>query len=63
MCSEIFTLLVTAERILHVLGGVLARFSSTVIDVLNNNYHGRWIGRGGSTSWPPRSLDLNPLDS
>ena len=23
---------------------------------------GRWIGRGGSIPWPPRSPDLTPLD-
>jgi hypothetical protein len=22
----------------------------------------RWIGRGGSITWPPRSPDLTPLD-
>jgi hypothetical protein len=28
-----------------------------------SQYHDRWIGRGGPTAWPPRSPDLNPLDS
>jgi hypothetical protein len=31
-------------------------------DVLNNAGHDRWIGRGGSTAWPPRPPELNPLD-
>jgi hypothetical protein len=29
--------------------GALAHFSCAVRDVLNNTYHGRWIGRGGHT--------------
>ena len=24
--------------------------------------HDRWIGRGGTINWPPRSPDLTPLD-
>ncbi|KAJ4437533.1 hypothetical protein ANN_17678 [Periplaneta americana] len=27
----------------------------------SNKFSGRWIGRGGPTSWPPRSPDLTPL--
>jgi hypothetical protein len=23
-------------------------------------FPGRWVGRGGPTAWPPRSLDLTP---
>jgi hypothetical protein len=41
--------------------GALAHFSHAVRDVLNNTYHGRWIGRGGHTAWPPHSPDFNPL--
>ena len=26
-------------------------------------YSDRWIGRGGSMAWPPRSPDLTPMDS
>ncbi|KAJ4439493.1 hypothetical protein ANN_07617 [Periplaneta americana] len=29
---------------------------------INETYPGRWIGRGGVISWPPRSPDLTPLD-
>ena len=29
---------------------------------LNEKFNGRWIGRGGSISWAPRSPDLTPLD-
>jgi hypothetical protein len=43
--------------------GAPAHFSRAVRDVLNNIYRNRWIGRGGPTAWPPRSMpDLNPLD-
>jgi hypothetical protein len=37
-------------------------FSITVREFLDNMYPVRWIGRGGSTAWPPRSPDLNPFD-
>jgi hypothetical protein len=42
--------------------GPSAHFSRAVRDVLSISYHGRWIGRGGPTAWPPRPTDLNPLD-
>jgi hypothetical protein len=42
--------------------GASAHFSRAVRDVLSNTYHDRWIGRGGLTTWSPRSPDLNPLD-
>jgi hypothetical protein len=42
--------------------GAPSYFSRAVRDVLNNIYHGRWIGWGGPTAWPPRYPDLNPLD-
>jgi len=29
---------------------------------LNANFGQRWSGRGGPTSWPPRSPDLAPPD-
>jgi hypothetical protein len=37
-------------------------FNCDVRDVLSNTYHDRWIGRGGSTAWPPRSPDFNLPD-
>jgi hypothetical protein len=43
--------------------GAPAHCSRAVPYVLNNTYHGRWIGRGGRTAWPPRSPDFNTLDS
>jgi hypothetical protein len=35
--------------------GAPAHFSRAVRDALSNTYQYRWIGRGGSTAWPPRS--------
>jgi hypothetical protein len=35
---------------------------SEVTTLLNRQLHERWIGRRGSTSWPPRSADLTLLD-
>nr|XP_034190457.1 uncharacterized protein LOC117608861 isoform X2 [Osmia lignaria] len=29
---------------------------------LDQTFRDRWIGRGGSVPWPPRSPDMNPLD-
>jgi hypothetical protein len=32
------------------------------ISAEDNNYEGKWIGRGGPVAWPPRSPDLTPSD-
>jgi hypothetical protein len=29
---------------------------------LNDTFFNRWIGRGSTINWPPRSPDLTPLD-
>ncbi|EZA52866.1 hypothetical protein X777_07985 [Ooceraea biroi] len=29
---------------------------------LDQNFNGRWIGRGGPIAWPPRSPDLTSSD-
>lgn len=42
--------------------GCPAHFRLTVRAHLNNQYPGRWIGRGGPINWPARSPDLTPLD-
>lgn len=42
--------------------GAPAHYSRSVKDYLNNRFGSRWIGRGGSVSWPARSPDLTPLD-
>jgi hypothetical protein len=33
-----------------------------VMKHLNDTFPNRWIGRGSIINWPPRSLDLTPLD-
>lgn len=42
--------------------GAPAHYSRQVTNYLNESYTNRWIGRGGTIAWPPRSPDLNPLD-
>ena len=31
-------------------------------EYLNASFPNRWLGRGGTVAWPPRSPDLTPLD-
>jgi hypothetical protein len=42
--------------------GAPAHFSLEVRNYLDNNFPGRWIGRGSQMPWPARSPDLNPMD-
>lgn len=42
--------------------GAPAHFSLAVREHLHQTFGERWIGRGGPTSWPPRSPDLTPVD-
>jgi hypothetical protein len=42
--------------------GALPHVHNEVTTSLNRQLPERWIGQGGSTSWPPRSPDLTPLD-
>lgn len=42
--------------------GAPTHFYCQVRDMLNTYYPNRWIGRGGSITWPVRSPDLNVLD-
>jgi hypothetical protein len=42
--------------------GAPPHFSQVVRQYLGHKFPNRWIGRGGTQNWPPRSLDLNPLD-
>jgi hypothetical protein len=37
-------------------------FHRNVTTFLDETFLGRWVGRRGSTAWPPRSPDLTPLD-
>jgi hypothetical protein len=42
--------------------GAPAYFSAQTRQQLNTQFPDRWLGRGGSVSWPVRSPDRNPLD-
>jgi hypothetical protein len=42
--------------------GVLPHFHKEVTDFLNSKFRVKWIGRGGTITWPPRSPDLTHLD-
>ena len=42
--------------------GAPPHFSVNVRRLLNNRFRDRWIGRGRSIPWPPRSPNLYPLD-
>jgi len=42
--------------------GAPAHWSTVVRKWLDANFPNRWIGRGGSIAWPPRSPDLTPPD-
>ena len=42
--------------------GAPPHFSQVVRQYLDHKFPNRWIGRGGTQNWPPRSPDLNPLD-
>jgi len=43
--------------------GAPAHFAANFRAFLNRRFGNHWIGRGGPVPWPPRSLDLNALDS
>ncbi|KOC71338.1 hypothetical protein WH47_05048 [Habropoda laboriosa] len=42
--------------------GASAHYAANVRTYLDEAFRDRWIGRGGSVPWPPRSPDMNPLD-
>lgn len=42
--------------------GCPAHYARVARETLDSRYPNRWIGRGGTVSWPARSPDLNPLD-
>lgn len=42
--------------------GAPAHNTLAVRQYLDAQFPGRWIGRQGPISWPPRSPDLSPLD-
>lgn len=42
--------------------GAASYFTKNTRDYLTNEYEDRWIARGASIAWPPRSSDLNPVE-
>nr|XP_033326117.1 uncharacterized protein LOC117220350 [Megalopta genalis] len=54
--------LYSVQRMWMQLDGCPAHYGTQIRQWLNNRFPQRWIGRDGSISWPPRSLDLTPLD-
>jgi len=42
--------------------GAPSHYTQHVMQHLNDTFPYRWIGRGSTINWPPRSPDLNPLD-
>jgi hypothetical protein len=37
-------------------------YAKSVKTFLDQQFPGKWIGRGGPIAWPPRSQELTPLD-
>ncbi|CAF0812160.1 unnamed protein product [Adineta ricciae] len=50
------------RRIIFQQDGAPAHFANSVRSWLDDSFDDRWIGRGGSISWAPRSPNLSPLD-
>ena len=44
------------------LDGAPPHWGLQVCAFLNDKFLERWIGKGGSAAWPPRSPYINPLD-
>ena len=42
--------------------GAPPHYTRDVRDYLNESFPNRWLGRGGSVAWPPRSPDITLLD-
>lgn len=42
--------------------GLSTHYALEVRRYLNSQYENRWIGREGTTQWPPKSPDLTPLN-
>ena len=42
--------------------GAPSHYTRHVMQHLNDTFPNRWIGRGSTINWPPRSPDLTPLD-
>ena len=52
----------TRRQVYYQHDGTRPHFSQVVRQYVNQKFPNRWIGRGGTPNWPPRSPDLNPLD-
>ncbi|OXU29899.1 hypothetical protein TSAR_000995 [Trichomalopsis sarcophagae] len=52
----------TRRRMWFQQNGAAPHFALIVQQFLNQNYRGRWIGRGGPVNWLPNSPDLTSLD-
>ena len=50
------------HKLLFQQDGAHAHYATSVRDILNSELRGRWIWRGGSIQWPPRSPDLSVYD-
>ena len=50
------------EEMLFQQDGAPAHYANIVRNYLNDKLQHAWIGRRGTTEWPPRSPDLTPLD-
>ena len=42
--------------------GAPSHYTRHVMQHLNDTFPNRWIGRGNTINWPPRSPDLTLLD-
>ena len=51
----------TRRQIYYQHGRAQPHFSQVVRQYLNHKFPNRWIGRGGTQNWPPRSPDMNAL--
>ena len=38
-----------------------SHYTRYVMQHLNDTFRNRWIGRGSTSNWPPRSPDLTPV--
>jgi len=54
--------LVTRIAIYFQHDGAPSHYTRHVMQHLNDTFSNRWIGRGSTINWPPRSPNLTPLD-
>lgn len=50
------------ERMIYQHDGAPPHTAGEVVNILNDMFPNRWIGRNGPVEWPARSPDLTPLD-